>query len=452
MRIAIAWCIAMSSIGMASCTNDAPPSGESSEKDSKAPAPTNRIAVPAAVRQNLDITCAKVERRPVQKTIRLPGQFELRPEARREFHAMAPGRVELHVTQFQSVEPDTLLATLDSPEWRRLQHEAVEAEGDIKVAQAELDVAIAHKVEAEKAAELLAERIKSLQEVQIRKVELEAQLAELNNSLPRLDAEIQSKRVGLDESNEHYLSLLNTLASPSGLGVEALLEMQPVRGGSAMARWRQMNKLEIRAEITGVVDTLDVTHGGWVDAGGLVMTVVDPAGIRFRANALQSDMAVVRSGQGASIVPPQGGSIAMQDAIEATLLVGFRGSADERTIPLYAMPKALTAWAKPGVSAFLEVFTAGVDSAELAIPVSAVVQDGLASVYFRRNPSNPDEVIRIEGDLGASDGRWVVVNSGLKAGDEVVLDGAYQLMLASSGSAAKGGHFHADGTFHEGDD
>ena len=34
-------------------------------------------------------------------------------------------------------------------------------------------------------------------------------------------------------------------------------------------------------------------------------------------------------------------------------------------------------------------------------------------------------------------------------GDEVVTTGAYELVLASSAQATKGGHFHADGTWHE---
>ena len=42
------------------------------------------------------------------------------------------------------------------------------------------------------------------------------------------------------------------------------------------------------------------------------------------------------------------------------------------------------------------------------------------------------------------------INSDLAPGDEVVLYGAYELKLASEqrGVTAKGGHFHADGTFH----
>ena len=94
--------------------------------------------------------------------------------------------------------------------------------------------------------------------------------------------------------------------------------------------------------------------------------------------------------------------------------------------------------------------TRGGAAAELAIPLSAVLQDGLQRVFFRRDPADPDKVIRIEADLGLDDGRWVEVKSGLLDTDEVVLAGAYELMLASSGSAAKGGHFHSDGTFHDG--
>ena len=74
-------------------------------------------------------------------------------------------------------------------------------------------------------------------------------------------------------------------------------------------------------------------------------------------------------------------------------------------------------------------------------------QDGLKQIFFRRAPDNPNEAIRIDADLGLNDGRWVAVLSGLSDGDEVVLDGGFQLMLATSGSIQKGGHFHSDGTF-----
>jgi hypothetical protein len=80
-----------------------------------------------------------------------------------------------------------------------------------------------------------------------------------------------------------------------------------------------------------------------------------------------------------------------------------------------------------------------------------VQRDGLTPIIFRRDPNNPNEAIRMEADLGLDDGRWVAILSGLADGDEVVLDGGFQLMLATSGSIQQGGHFHPDGTFHEGE-
>ena len=118
---------------------------------------------------------------------------------------------------------------------------------------------------------------------------------------------------------------------------------------------------------------------------------------------------------------------------------------------MYVTPEKLSSWAKAGVSAQLEIITEETSVAQLAIPLAAVQQDGLDLIIFRRNPKKPNEAIRLEADLGLNDGRWVAVLSGLKDGDEVVLDGGFQLMLATSGSIQKGGHFHSDGTFHEGE-
>ncbi|MBA3846451.1 MAG: hypothetical protein H0X45_07390, partial [Planctomycetes bacterium] len=38
--------------------------------------------------------------------------------------------------------------------------------------------------------------------------------------------------------------------------------------------------------------------------------------------------------------------------------------------------------------------------------------------------------------------------SGVAEGDQVVVDGIYQLRLSGAGKAQLGGHFHSDGTFH----
>jgi cobalt-zinc-cadmium efflux system membrane fusion protein len=136
--------------------------------------------------------------------------------------------------------------------------------------------------------------------------------------------------------------------------------------------------------------------------------------------------------------------------MNASLAIDLSGDPEERTIDLIAEPDAIASWARAGVSAHLEITLDGAVE-ELAVPLACVVRDGVTPIIFRRDPANADKVIRVEADVGISDGRWIAILSGVREGDEIVLAGNYQLMLASSGAAPKGGHFHSDGTWHEGE-
>ncbi|MEX0654653.1 MAG: HlyD family efflux transporter periplasmic adaptor subunit [Phycisphaeraceae bacterium] len=417
------------------------------------PEATNRIDVPPNVRRNLGITFAEVERRPVRRTLRLPGRFELRPGARHAYRALVPGRIELAVAQFEHVEAGQVLLRIDSPRWQELRHEVVEAEGEIKLAEAHLAVAEASAAEALQNQRFLEQRLERLATTGVRQIELEAERLGLEARLPRLEAEVRAKETELDEAREHYASILKVAASVTGLSVDELLQAVEVyddEHGHERVRWRNLEALEIRAEADGVVQTLPRSSGGWAEAGELVMEVVDPRAIRFRADAPQSDLGRLRDGQAVRIAPSQGGSVNLQDAIAGTLRIGIEGHAGERTMPVYGLPETAAAWARPGVSAYLEVFVDGSDHPELAIPASSLVRDGLDTIFYRRDPADPDKVYPVEADLGASDGRWVVVYSGVTDGDEVVLDGAYALKMAGGQRQAPSGyHYHADGSLHK---
>jgi multidrug efflux pump subunit AcrA (membrane-fusion protein) len=431
------------------------------------PAVTNRIDVPEAVRRNLGITFAKVEKRAVASTLRVPGRFEQLPSARREYRTVLPARVELLVKQYDRVTAGQVIAKLDSPEWRRVQHEAVEAEGEIRTAEAGLAVAEATAAENDRAVALLRQRTQALAEANAPRAELTAELALAEGKAARLAAEVRAARTKVSEANEHYASRLRVVSSVVNLPVEQLTRQVAARGvatqpvaaadGTPAAPpadpeplWRTINAIEVVAAEAGLVDALPVTNGGWAEAAGLVAVVSDPSQVRFRGTALQADLGRLRDGSAAAIVPPRSAASGPNDAAPATLVLATDANADTRTVDLVLVPKGPVPWARPGVSAFAEVSAGAADArTELAIPVAAVVQDELAKIYFRRDPANPDKVIRVEADLGATDGRWVVVQSGLRAGDEVVVGGVYELKLTGSGkTGGGGGHFHADGTWH----
>ena len=445
----------------AGCRRDTAPDAKSTAGMAEAGAPalaTNRIGIPPNVRQNLGITFVHVERRAVQGTVRIAGRFELPPEARRTHNAMLAGRVELAVRQFQVVKAGDRLYEMSSPQWHRVQSDLAAAFKTCYCCLPELDAARAALAETQAQITFIEQRVARLDQAGSRDVELEAELDRLRTAVPRLEAEVRAKEADMQSAQLAYNVLLGEAAALSGIPRATLAQVtepDPAEGETLVTpHWSTVERITVRAETAGVVSQLGVTEQGWVEPGDLVLETVDPAQLRFHADALQTDINRFEDGQPAQIAPPPGGTINLQDTVAGHITVGFEAHSDERTVPIYLVPDELPRWAKAGVTAYLEVFVAGTEQPVLAIPESTVVRDGLERVFFRRDPHDPDQVIRVVADLGASDARWVEVKSGVRAGDEIVLGGVYPLMLASaSGSGEEAvGHFHADGTFHERND
>lgn len=207
--------------------------------------------------------------------------------------------------------------------------------------------------------------------------------------------------------------------------------------------------LTIHAQRAGVVEAQVAVSGSQVEDGAALLATLDPTRVRLRASAPQGDLTLFTGTPPARIVPAVD---AWETAIPARIALGLEADAALRTQDVLAWPQPtdgtpLPAWARPGVGALLEVDSASGEG-ELAIPVAATIRDGLDTILFRRDPKNPDQVIRLVADLGISDGTWVELLSGAAKDDEVVVDGIYQLKLSGAGKAQLGGHFHADGSFH----
>jgi hypothetical protein len=419
------------------------------EQEESATAATNRIDIPAIVRKNLGITLVKVERRRVESTIRVPGAFELQPLARHEYRLSLPGTVQLAVDQYQKVEPGDSLYRFRSPEWPEIQHEIIVGEQDIESARAEIDVAKSRITEAERRLSIMRERVLSLTDAGIRNADLEAQAAEMEASLPRLRAErrlAETKLTNGERTREHAL---HRASAASGIA-EDLLAAEVEHEGQKLPAYRTIDWIVVRATEPGVVERFAVTDGSFADAPALVLSTVDPTKVRFRATALQSDLSRIGESTEGRIVPPSTPGIPLNDGVGVSITIGLEAHPEQRTVTLLATPSQSRSWIRPGISAFLEVVGETSGGPALAIPRAAIVKDGITHVFFKRDPQDPNKAIRVEADMGVDDGRWVEINSGLSPSDEVILNGAYELKLASeqSGGTQKGGHFHADGTFH----
>jgi hypothetical protein len=393
--------------------------------------PTNRIDIPATVRSNLGITFVKVERRNLAETLRVPGSFELKPLAKREYRLMLPAQVSFEVNQFESVKAGDPLYRFLSPEWLELQ--------------SRIELAVASHDQAVLKFDALASRINALANADFKRADLDAEATGLR-------AELIARKAELNAALNTASNLLNTYGGlqENRISTDDLLAPVDVDGRS-VPRYQSIGWIEAKAAAPGIVESLAITDGGFVDESTLVLTTVDPTRIRFRALGLQSDLLKFEGTPAVRIVPHQGNASDLNDSLPAGLTLGLDANPVQRTVPLFAEPLELKPWARPGVSAFLEISTAATDGLVLAIPRSAVVKDGIVHVFFKRDPLDPNKAIRVEADLGIDDGRWVEVKSDLGPNDEVVLQGAYELKLASaqSGISQKGGHFHADGAYHE---
>jgi len=445
-------CVAILGLATATLLTGCSKKGEQAhtpEQEEASAAPTNRIDIPATVRSNLGITFANVERRRVDSTIRVPGAFELQPLARHEYRLSLPGSVQLEVDQYQRVEPGDLLYRFRSPQWPELQHEIIVGEQDIESARAEIEVAQARIDEAERRLTIMRERLSSLMDAEIRNADLETQAAETEASLPRLRAELRQAETKLANAERTREHALHRASAATGIP-EAHLAAEVEHQGQKVPAYTTIDWIEVRATESGMVETLALTDGSFAEAPSLVLSTVDPSKVRFRAMALQSDLVRLGVTPEARIVPPTTPGIPLSDSVDAAVTIGLEAHPEQRTVTLLATPAEGRAWIRPGVSAFLEVVAETTGGPALAIPRAAIVKDGITHVFFRRDPQDANKAIRVEADMGVEDGRWVVINSGLSLTDEVVLDGAYELKLASqqSGAAQKGGHFHADGTFH----
>ena len=430
----------------------APPQGGGAavaDDEVHAAASAHVVEIPAGVRRNLGLTFARAEARKVAQTLRVPGAFELRPLARREYRMSLDGRVELRVDEYDRVEAGQLLYRFQSPNWPELLHEIILGEQEIDTARAAIDVGRAHVAEDRGRLERLRARLAALARADFKRADLETEAADLEAGLVRLAAEVRQAEVRLanaERTREHALHRAATAADLT----EDELEREVQVGGERVPRYTTLDWIEVHAERPGVVEALAVTDGAFVESSDLVLSCVAPEQVRLRALALQADLPRLGKPQEARIVPPRSPGLPLGEAVPATMTLGLEAHPRERTLEVLATPEGEAPWIRPGVSAFLEVVVASSDGPELAIPRSAVVQDGLERVFFRRDPEDPDRAIRVRADLGVDDGRWVVVKSGLMRGDEVVVQGAYELKLAldQSGIASSGGHVHADGSTH----
>ena len=395
------------------------------EKDEEpAEIPSNRIPIPARVRQNLGMTFASAEYRAISERLRVPGSFELLPSAEHHYPLPLDGRIRIHVKPLQAVQQGDLLAEIDAPAWQALQQQLIQARNAIKQAQTAL---LSVKAQAQSAETILTAQAQTIYK-----------------------AKVQQAQHDLDAQQQQFTGLLQQAASTTGITVEQLAHTK-----NEQAMWQRLQRVPIYANKDGVVQNILSSDAAWHQAGDEIIHAINPQELIFHAQVLQADLPRLKNGQAVFIRGPEGHDDSQDQAIRGTLRIGVSGDQQRRLTDVYVdiEQSHKNTWFAPQISAIAEIITNGDQQQEtLSIPRRAIIRDGLEDIFFRRDPRNPDQVMRVHADIGIRNDQWVEIQSGLAAGNEVVVDGIYELKLASKKDASqKGGHFHADGTWHEGE-
>lgn len=196
--------------------------------------------------------------------------------------------------------------------------------------------------------------------------------------------------------------------------------------------------IEVKAPKSGLVEELLELNGTWLETGSAVLKLTDTRNIRFKGLIPADEAARLKDLMPANV-----------KGMSGSIRLGI--GAENGLVPAYVVfenaPDAIV-----GARDTATVIIGGSGKVETAVPDSAIVEINLVKHVFLRDSHNKNRFIAVSVTTGEKSAGWTNV-TGLPEGHiEVVSKGAYQLKLASSSSGkSAAGHFHADGTFHEGD-
>lgn len=199
----------------------------------------------------------------------------------------------------------------------------------------------------------------------------------------------------------------------------------------------------IRAAGPGVITARHVTLSEHVDTEQTLFEIHDLSKVWVQANVYEKDLRSVRTGQTACVKLDAFPDVCMDAKVA---LVGFaldpstraatvRVELDDPRVPGWPEPYPV----RPGMFGTAEL-TVGSRQALLTLPEAAVVHEGkehyvfvrVDATTFRRQPVHVSE--------GA--GGIVEVTEGLKAGDEVAVEGTFTLKSMARAEELGGGHSH----------
>lgn len=356
-----------------------------------AESPPDVLRIDPGMLHDLRITVGKVESRPGGDIVNLLGEVSVNEEAYAEVGSVVASRaVRILASPGDSVRRGQPLVELQSLELGRARADYLSARARAELARA----SVARKRE-------LAGRVVPLRDVQ--EAEANARAAE---------ADLQA-----------------TMASLRALG---LSESDVRSGGGSDAR------LALRSPVSGTVIERNVVAGQMTDPSKPLFRVGDLSRLWLIVHAFERDAVRVRTGSIARVSFP---ALPGRVFTGVVTLLGRQVDVVSRTIPVRIEIENTAGVLRPGMSAAASVLLGAASGTVVAVPAASLqrLEDGWRVFIPKSDGTYEVRSVGRGRDLGGE----VEIVSGLRPGENIVVDGAFLLKAEAEKARGEGEH-HED--------
>ena len=258
-------------------------------------------------------------------------------------------------------------------------------------------------------------------------------VAQINSTIPRAavaqaEASLAAAQAQADLAEDQFRrqeplyqdSILSALEFQSVRAQQASARAQVAQAQAMLAQARQqLSNTRVSAPFTGVVEERLVERGEQVAPGTPVARVVSIDQVKVKAGVPERYAGDIEVGTPVRIVPQ---SYSIQPLRGTVSFVGRAINTQNRTFPIEVALESGQGL-KPEMIVKLEVRRQEIEDA-ISLPLSAIVRDERgASVLVAREDGSGYIAEHRPTELGAQSGGYVVIESGLSAGDRVIATG-----------------------------
>lgn len=366
----------------------AEPGAAATPEASDAHVDPNEVRIEEVMLRDLRLTTVVVEARAGAEDVMLLGELAVDERHYAEVGVPVPARaMRLLVAPGDAVRAGDLLVELQSPELGRLRADYVSAQARVTLAEGAL----------KRKRDLAAERIVPQREVQ----------------------------EGEADATEAQAALRASTAALSALGVP------PSSGGEAEGR--DAATFGLRSPIAGTVLERNIVRGQMVDPATPAYRIANVSTLWLTVHAFERDAVRINKGAAARL------SFAALPGEEFRGVVGLVGgqvSKESRTVPIRIDVRNQGGRLRPGMSGSAAVPVGASKNPVLTVPVVAVQRVRNEWCVFLPKDASTFEIRKI--GRGRDLGGEVEVLSGLRAGEKVVVEGAF--LLKSQAEKGEAGH------------